>query len=637
MRAIWVIGLMGALLLNGAAQTLVLTNGDVNGDNVVDDSDLLAVVFAQGQSCPSGCPEDLNGDGVVDDTDLLIVSFNQGAQGAPTFAGDTTTQHNGAFSRTLGLQLGDWVGSARQVKVQLKPVGRENDSNVPIYEWTFAVGGTLQAVQLTDLPAGVYTVRAFVENDTRWLRTEGKILTEVPWIFAVPTGANKVTVYWDPVPGATGYRVRWGTVSGSYSSASGVLSGSARQYTVSGLVSEREYYFVVEAEWNGVWGPPSEEDSAVPHMGAIPWDTQDPNQIIPAIRSALGIYDGDVSALSPDGWYYTETGGLRGREIASLQYEADTGRIVTSDGAYFMPTSSESVPDPARRNETGPFRRVETRQGRNAIQAMGEFYLPPPRHPSANIWYIRSEQSSWRSTRDTPYVYFGIKYLDRNGQVRDIEGGLSFHPAGRGLRVGEQERGGDRVSPPPNYDRWNIYIRLGWEGEERKVAGKFGEHLSYGQNWQEAPYGFVVWLNFGLSGDEKKLVFLHLHAWRYILDDLPSYKRVLVGCAHKEHPVPPPGGTPQVRRVVSIAQDSAHARPQGGWVRTGSLFLNCGVAYAPLFIGQDLQELSVYLRPTGWQPWTGGISNPPEDFPETGIISAERVMPWYREVVSIRL
>ncbi|CUU33742.1 YD repeat-containing protein [Armatimonadetes bacterium GXS] len=184
MRAIWVIGLMSALLLGGAAQTLVLTNGDVNGDNAVDDADLLTVMFAQGQSCPGGCPEDVNGDGGVDDADLLIVMFNQGAQGAPEFEGNATEQPNGSFGRTLTLQLGDWVGGTRQVTVQAKPVGTEDDPDVPIYEWTFTVGGTATQVQLTGLPAGVYTVRAFVENDTRWLRTE---LSEP---LAVPSGGG---------------------------------------------------------------------------------------------------------------------------------------------------------------------------------------------------------------------------------------------------------------------------------------------------------------------------------------------------------------------------------------------------------------------------------------------------------------
>lgn len=52
--------------------------GDVNGDGCVDDTDLLAVLFAFGQA-GSDLPEDVNRDGVVDDTDLLIVLFNFGS------------------------------------------------------------------------------------------------------------------------------------------------------------------------------------------------------------------------------------------------------------------------------------------------------------------------------------------------------------------------------------------------------------------------------------------------------------------------------------------------------------------------------------------------------------------------------
>jgi hypothetical protein len=112
-RVWWLIGLMVALLGSGFAQTLVLTNGDVNGDNVVDDADLLSVLFAMGQSCPVDCPEDLNGDGVVDDADLLTVLFNMGAQGAPTFAGQVQSPQ-GAFSVSLTVRLAGWVGTARR-------------------------------------------------------------------------------------------------------------------------------------------------------------------------------------------------------------------------------------------------------------------------------------------------------------------------------------------------------------------------------------------------------------------------------------------------------------------------------------------------------------------------------------------
>jgi hypothetical protein len=52
--------------------------GDVDGSGCVDDADLLAVLFAFGQS-GSGLPADVNRDGIVDDADLLIVLFNFGS------------------------------------------------------------------------------------------------------------------------------------------------------------------------------------------------------------------------------------------------------------------------------------------------------------------------------------------------------------------------------------------------------------------------------------------------------------------------------------------------------------------------------------------------------------------------------
>jgi hypothetical protein len=54
--------------------------GNVNDDCIVDDADLLAVLFAFGQT-GSNLPEDTNGDGIVDDADLLTVLFNFGAGG----------------------------------------------------------------------------------------------------------------------------------------------------------------------------------------------------------------------------------------------------------------------------------------------------------------------------------------------------------------------------------------------------------------------------------------------------------------------------------------------------------------------------------------------------------------------------
>lgn len=55
---------------------IVSYQGDVNLNGCVDDSDLLAVLFAFAQT--GTLPEDLTGDGVVDDADLLAVLFNFG-------------------------------------------------------------------------------------------------------------------------------------------------------------------------------------------------------------------------------------------------------------------------------------------------------------------------------------------------------------------------------------------------------------------------------------------------------------------------------------------------------------------------------------------------------------------------------
>ncbi|MDW8050919.1 MAG: dockerin type I domain-containing protein [Armatimonadota bacterium] len=52
-------------------------SGDVNGDGCVNNADLLAVLFAFGQSGQNN-PADVNRDGVVNNADLLVVLFNFG-------------------------------------------------------------------------------------------------------------------------------------------------------------------------------------------------------------------------------------------------------------------------------------------------------------------------------------------------------------------------------------------------------------------------------------------------------------------------------------------------------------------------------------------------------------------------------
>jgi len=57
---------------------VVLGNGDLNGDGIVDDEDLLAILAAFDTWNPD---LDLTGDAYIDDQDLLIVLFNFGSRG----------------------------------------------------------------------------------------------------------------------------------------------------------------------------------------------------------------------------------------------------------------------------------------------------------------------------------------------------------------------------------------------------------------------------------------------------------------------------------------------------------------------------------------------------------------------------
>ncbi len=318
------------------------------------------------------------------------------------------------------LRLGDWVGSARTVKVQLKPVGTESDASVPIYEWSFSVGGTDTQVSLTNLPVGVYTVRAFPATSGRWLRTEGKLLTEVPWVFAVPTGATKVTVYWDPLPGATGYRVRWGAQSGNYPFSSAYLPATpgtdVHRYTVTGLTSEVEYFFVVEAEYDGLWGPPSVEDSAVPHVGAIPWDTENPWQIINAVEAQLppdmraNPWD-DVWVLGPDGKIYTRLGVFpRDGEILP-----ERNAILGRDGELYplpvgSPVSSTGGLSLTLEPQAGPYRRVRSPDGYGGVS--GRLYLP-----------LSTQITRGSGSKDMPYTYVGS-----SRQRGEVDTGLAYNP-----------------------------------------------------------------------------------------------------------------------------------------------------------------------------------------------------------------
>ncbi len=72
---VWLCTQTNTMLNNITTLNFTMNAGDLNQDGVIDDADLLLVLFAFGSNNPQA---DVNRDGVVDDADLLVVLFNFG-------------------------------------------------------------------------------------------------------------------------------------------------------------------------------------------------------------------------------------------------------------------------------------------------------------------------------------------------------------------------------------------------------------------------------------------------------------------------------------------------------------------------------------------------------------------------------
>lgn len=68
---------LSTIEIAGFAKVAPVIKGDLNGDGVVNVSDLLLVLSDWG-ACPASCPADVNGDGTVDVSDMMEVLANWG-------------------------------------------------------------------------------------------------------------------------------------------------------------------------------------------------------------------------------------------------------------------------------------------------------------------------------------------------------------------------------------------------------------------------------------------------------------------------------------------------------------------------------------------------------------------------------
>jgi hypothetical protein len=89
--------------------------------------------------------------------------------------------------------------------------------------------------------------------------------------------AGNVKLAWDPVAGATGYRLHYGTASGNYSS--NIDATNQTTITVLGLTDGVTYFFAVKAYNSSTTSAFSNEVNAIPASSPSPFpDTTPPAQ-----------------------------------------------------------------------------------------------------------------------------------------------------------------------------------------------------------------------------------------------------------------------------------------------------------------------------------------------------------------------
>ncbi len=80
----------------------------------------------------------------------------------------------------------------------------------------------------------------------------------------VTPGRTQLAVRWDPVSGATGYKVQWRSGSQQYAANRQMDVGTRTSHTITDLVADTEYTVQVIAVVNGIDGPPSSEGMGTP-------------------------------------------------------------------------------------------------------------------------------------------------------------------------------------------------------------------------------------------------------------------------------------------------------------------------------------------------------------------------------------
>jgi len=328
---------------------------------------------------------------------------------------------------------------------------------------------------------------------------------------AYATGTSTIRLYWPATPGATGYNIYRGLTSGG-EDYDNPLNGStpvtALTYLDTGLTEDIEYFYTIKALSSSGISQPSDENSAVPYAGAVPWGGS-VYDVISAVQARVSVYADYIRVCGPDGTIYDSTQPTPQPPDGYLI--EGTTLLVHSSGQVFPVTHDTWDNDTDSSEEGGQalsgwtpqllppsdgvYRRISTKQqsGHYYFGVAGNFVLP-----DRNGIDLRGDKT-------TPYIYMGshVAGLTYGPKKVDVDAGLMWNR---------------------NFLRntWDAYFLTNTAG--KKSFGRARVNMGLGSSFRFMA-GMSVYMAYWISFDTSILVIQGF-------DEYFNYKTVIVSNAY---------------------------------------------------------------------------------------------------------
>ena len=400
-------------------------------------------------------------------------------------------------------------------------------------------------------------------------------------LFATPSGANTILLYWNEVPGATGYNIYRSTTSGQedYTSpVNGTTPVTTRvsstsdlfTFTNSGLQADTTYYYTVKAVAGSNETQASNEDSATTSAGAIPWESRDPASIVSAARTrSPESVTCPIDVIGPDGTVYTSEGSVFLHAVSGPPGpEPDDVSMSTQIlGMSMSAQVSSNQPKPEPNNaHSGPYRKVEANPnyrkivGTAVLPTAAYIHVSPKTYPNEAKRTKKGKLIQCPNSGDIPYMYLG----SLGAHSEHVDAGLRYE-ASDGM--------------------WNMFFLIGpshtfWVFDPNMPTGADPREYPTPSNnsaWLQFPCGYSVNLEYWCGKDidtqnrtVKNGVWLRAtgtSGQRAVFAEVSGHPQSGAGVAMK--------------RVSSIGQYLPINYPQSGqtdsdtgYVKSGSYFLN---------------------------------------------------------------